>query len=191
MATATNLWLPEDVHPDEARPLDPSDPMSAHVFRNMLKQVDPARLDMIRSSPRAQNLPPDRWLIVYRSEDAHVSWLLIQDEQGRDCLPDERHWDRLMEFDQARSQGRMLDAFRKKRDLIQAAAKQEHEDKRAEFREKLDDAFSHLLDPKIAVSSRAKDLIDGVISEDTHKARAARAADKTHTLPRMNRREWR
>ncbi len=189
--STTDLWLPDDVSPDEARPLDPSDPMSAHVFRNMLKQVDPARLDMIRSNERAQNLPAGRYLIVYRSEDAHVSWLLIQDEDGSDCVPDERHWDRLMEFDQARTQGRLLDAFRKKRDLIQAAVRQEKEDKSAEFREKLDEAFSHILDPKIAVSTRAKELVDGVISEDTERARAARQADKTHTAKRMNRRQWR
>jgi hypothetical protein len=189
MATA-ELWLPDDVNTDEARPLEPGDPMVCHVFRNQLKQVDPARLDLIRTAPQAQNLPPNRWLIVYRSEDGLVSWFLIQNEDGFDCLPDERHWDRLMEFDQARSHGSLLNKFRKERDLVQASVRQEREDKSAEFREKLGEAFSHILDPKVAISERAKELVEGVISEDTERARAARQADKSHTAKRMNRRQW-
>jgi hypothetical protein len=188
--TDHTLWLPEGVHPDEARPLDFTDSMQAHVFRNQLKQLDTNRIDMIRTKPACSFAEGDRYLIVYRSEDGVISWFLIQDEHGQFCDPDVRHWDRLMRYDQARSNGSLLEKFRKERALIEGAARAAREDKSERFREELGHALSHLFDPKISVGGRAKDLIDGAISQEQDKLAAARA-DRTNTLKKMNRKQWR
>ena len=183
------LWLPEGVHPDEARPLDFSDSMQAHVFRNQLKMVDPARLDMIRTSPQARMLDPDRYLIVYKSEGGLVSWFLIQDEDGNFCEPDERHWDRLMRYDQARSNGSLLDKFRRERDMVQAAARQWREDRSEQFRDELGAAMKHLYDSQIHISADAKDAADGKLTDAQKKQRAAkRKADRRNRKP--NRKSW-
>lgn len=185
-----DLWLPEGVSPEEARPLDFTDPMEAHVFRNQLKKLDTNRLDMIRTLPGCTFTEGDRFLIVYRSEDGLVSYFLIQDVDGSDCVPDTRHWDRLMRYDQARSNGSLLDKFRKERELIRGVELAEKEDKRAEFRERLGDALSHLYDPKIAVGGRAKDLIDNALEKEGVSGIEKARNDPTHTLKKMNRRQW-
>lgn len=185
-----DLWLPEGVSSEQARPLDFTDSHQAWVFRTQLKELDTNRIDMIRTLAGCEFAEGDRYLIVYRSEDGLVSFFLIQDEDGSFCDPDERHWDRLMRYDQARSNGSLLDKFRKEREMVVAAGKVAHEDKRAEFRERLDDAFSHLFDSKVAIGGRAKDLVDAAIQREGPDPVEAARGDKTHTLKKMNRRQW-
>lgn len=188
MPKLNDIWLPEDVDAEQARPLDMTDPIEAHAFRVRLKAVT-ERLDMIYVKPGAWFTEGDRYLIVYKAEDGHISWFLVQDEDGAKCVPDERHFDRLMRYDQARSNGSLLDKFRQERAMVQAQSRVAHESKREEFRDRLGDAAKHLFDTSIHIGSDHKDKVDGrgPTATQTRRARAKAA----RTARKANRKQWR
>lgn len=177
----SDVWLPEGYDLNQARPLDLTDPIEAIAFRERLRDVDPNRLDMIRTLPGARDIDADRFVIVYKHESGFVSFFVIADPNGDDCVPDERHWDRLMAYDEARNPGKLLAKFREQRELVAAQARVARENQREQFRDRLNDAAKHLFDSQVPVSGAHKDRIAGKgPGLDTRTDRAAK----------RNRKEW-
>jgi hypothetical protein len=130
-------------------------------FRKYLKQID-SRLDVIWVKPGAKVFPKgNRWYIIRRNETVMPSFWLVEDEHENYCVPDERHLNKLREYDTA-AHPDVWKKFQRAHTERKLRAEKAIEAKREEFRTKLAERLDHVFDANILVTPAMKDQIEGV-----------------------------
>jgi hypothetical protein len=159
----SELLLPDDALQATEQYVDAElvarDFAEARWFRDLLQGVDP-RLALIFVKPGAVSFEhPGRFYIIRRNEQAQPSYWVIQDERGRYCEPQERHFRRFMQGDAATNPNLWRD-FLMVRETRIRKAREAGEELRREIREKLKERLDFVFDgPGILVPSSYKDQL--------------------------------
>lgn len=155
-----NFWLPETARESWASTGE-MQVRAAEEFRLLLLSID-ERLDLRFIKQNATNLPAEwrgHWVVLrHNGGGVPPTVLLVQDEKGLPCAPDERHLRALQERDAERHP----DVWRKVRMDSQERQRRSQlalEEKSAEFQESLLDRLDHLFDVRIAVTPRMKEKV--------------------------------
>lgn len=131
----------------------------AKAFDDLLQTLD-SRLRCIWVKPDAESFPVGgRWYIArFHSNPELSAYWVIQGDNGEYCEPQMRHFERLQAMDTWTGR-RTYQDFVDARSAKKKAQAKQFEEKRREFREKLDERLRHINDARISVPSLPKPML--------------------------------
>jgi len=147
----SELILPENVTDATEQYRAEQDVALAVAFERELKKYDP-RLSLIWVKENSTVFPRSpRWCIVRRNEKTVDSYWLIETEDDEYSEPTPKHFERLISIDTWGPNHAFRDNLKKDRERKEAAALYRKEEKRREFREKLNERLGHVYDTQVSV----------------------------------------
>jgi hypothetical protein len=145
----STLILPDHAADEHQRAVE-HDVAIAHAFGRLLRELDPQLTLFWVKSDSTSFENPGRWHIgrLHSNPELNTYWV-IQNEDGSYCEPQERHLERLRAMD-SHSRNVMED-MRRRRKLRHQAARQRFDERRAMFRELLEERLAHIYGSSIRV----------------------------------------